>query len=87
MQVRPELMRDLRIIGTLGPSPIPPWVITTNVPAKLREEIRRVFYEMHTTAAGRAILAQGQIQRMARVEDKDYNPIREMALAADKVIW
>jgi len=87
LQVRPELMKDLRIIGTLGPSPIPPWVITTNVPVKLREAIRRVFWQMHTTAKGRVILAQGQIQRMARVEDKDYNPIREMALAAEQVIW
>lgn len=87
LQLRPELMKDLRIIGTLGPSPIPPWVITTNVPLKLRREIRRVFWQMHTTAQGRAILAQAQIARMARVEDIDYNPIREMALAAEQVIW
>ena len=42
---------------------------------------------MHETVEGRAILEQGQIMRMVRVTDRDYDPIREMARAADEVIW
>jgi len=87
LKTRPKLKTELRVIESLGPSPIPPWVITTNVPPELREAIRNVFWQMHETAEGRAILAQGQLMKMVRVEDQDYDPIREMERAANQVIW
>ena len=62
-------------------------MVTTNLPSELREAIRKVFWRMHETVEGRAILEQGQIMRMVRVTDRDYDPIREMARAADEVIW
>jgi hypothetical protein len=58
-----------------------------NVTSKLREAIRNVFWQMHEAAAGRAILEQGQIKKIVRVEDRDYDPIREMERVADQVIW
>lgn len=87
LQVRPQLKTDLRVVEVLGPSPIPPWVVTTNVPIELREAIRKVFFRMHETVEGRAILEQGQMMKMVRVMDRDYDPIREMARIADQVIW
>ncbi len=42
---------------------------------------------MHETAEGRAILERGLIEKMVRVEDRDYDPIREMARIADQVTW
>lgn len=42
---------------------------------------------MHEIPAGRPILEQGQLKQMVRVEDRDYDPIREMERAADQVIW
>ena len=87
LKTRPKLKTELRVIESLGPSPIPPWVITTNVPPELREAIRNVFWQMHETAEGRAILAQGQLMKMVRVENQDYDPIREMERAANQVIW
>jgi len=86
-QSRPELKMELRIIETLGPSPIPPWVVTTNLPPELRQAIREVFWGMHKTAEGQAILARGQIMKMARVQDRDYDVIREMAQMAAAVVW
>ena len=86
-RARPELEAELRIIASLGPSPIPPWVVSRSVPPELREAIRRVFWQMHETAEGRAILERGLIEKMARVEDRDYDPIREMARVAGQVIW
>ena len=84
---RPDLLSQLRVVDTLGPSPIPPWVINTKVPTKLREAIKRVFWTMHMTAAGREVLSAGQIERMVAVSDKDYDRIREMQREAEKVKW
>ena len=87
LEKRPELGEELRIVEALGPSPIPPWVATRGVPADLRDALRRAFWEMHEDAEGQALLAAGQMARMAHVEDGDYNPIREMARLAETVRW
>jgi len=87
LEKRPELGEQLRIVETLGPSPIPPWVATRSVPPGLRDAIRRVFWEMHEDAEGQALLAAGQMARMAPVQDGDYDPIREMARLAEAVRW
>ncbi len=87
LQARPQIEPELRVIDSLGPSPMPPWVVTLNVAAELRAAIRAAFWHMHRTAAGRAILAQGQIKRMARVTDRDYDPIRHMEQVAGQVTW
>ena len=87
LEVRPRLKTELRVIETFGPSPIPPWVVTTNVPPQLRQAIRQVFWHMHETVEGQEILAQGQIMKMVQVKDRDYDPIRDMARVADQVIW
>ncbi len=86
LKVRPELKTELRVIESLGPSPIPPWVVTMNVAPELREAIRNVFWGMHETGEGRAILEQGQIAKMVRVVDQDYDPIREMERMTNRVI-
>jgi phosphonate transport system substrate-binding protein len=87
LEKRPELGEQLRVVETLGPSPIPPWIATRSVPSDLLDAIRRVFWEMHADAEGQALLAAGQMDRMAPVQDGDYDPIREMARLAEAVIW
>jgi hypothetical protein len=42
---------------------------------------------MHEDAEGQALLAAGQMARMAPVQDGDYDPIREMARLAEAVRW
>jgi len=87
LEKRPELGNQLRIVDTLGPSPIPPWVATKSVPPDLRDAIRRVFWEMYEDAEGQALLAAGQMARMAPVQDEDYDLIRAMARLAEAVVW
>jgi phosphonate transport system substrate-binding protein len=82
---RPELGKRLRIIASLGPSPIPPWVISKGVAPELREALRQELLCMHTHSEGQAILTAGQMACFARVEDGDYDPIRHMAQAAADV--
>ena len=85
LERQPEIQNDIRIIETLGPSPIPPWLILKTVPQPLRDQLRRVILNMRTDPRGRAILAQARIARFAAVEDRDYDPIREMARLADQI--
>jgi phosphonate transport system substrate-binding protein len=74
----PDLANQIRIIDTLGPSPIPPWVIHKSVPALLRQEIRQVLTQMHLNPAGQAILSSAQQLRFDTAVDADYDPIRKM---------
>ncbi|MEW6736277.1 MAG: PhnD/SsuA/transferrin family substrate-binding protein [Acidobacteriota bacterium] len=78
----PEIGAKLRIIATLGPSPIPPLIISKNVPVQLRVELRELLLNMHNEPAGRAILAQGRIVNFVMVQDHCYNAIRHMAAKA-----
>ncbi len=74
----PDMANRLRVIDTFGPSPIPPWVIRRDVPEELRAEIRSAMLEMSSHPAGRTALDEAEIERFVRVEDADYDPIREM---------
>jgi phosphonate transport system substrate-binding protein len=83
----PEIARKIRIIGVLGPSPAPPWVVHRSVPDNLRDALRREFLAMHKDLEGRAILKTAGILRFGEISDKDYNPIREMNRIAEAVEW
>ena len=85
LQREPELSRQLRIIEVLGPSPIPPWVISKKVPQPLRQALREALVGMAQDPAGQAILTAGQMARFGQVEDRDYDPIREMARLASGI--
>lgn len=87
LRTRPHLKAELRVIESLGPSPIPPWVVSSHLSSDLQNAVRRAFWEMHDNPAGQAVLAQGLIKRMVRVEDRDYDPIRDMARTAAQVVW
>lgn len=79
---RPEIKSKLRVIETIGPSPAPPWVMRSSLPQGVRDAVRRGFLGLHESAEGRAVLKQAALQRFAAVEDKDYDPIRDMAAIA-----
>jgi len=82
---RPELARQIRIIETIGPSPIPPWVISKEVPEKRRRALRTLLLDMHQEAFGRDILDRGWLRRFAVAQDSDYDPIRAMSRKAAEV--
>jgi phosphonate transport system substrate-binding protein len=84
---RPDLKEQVRVIETLGPSPIPPWVVTNSLAPDIRETVRRIFLQMHEDPEAQPVLAEGQIDRFVQVEDRDYDAIREMARKAEQVAW
>lgn len=83
----PPLAAQLRVIASLGPSPIPPWVIQKSLPLRFKQAIRAVLLTMHTDPQGRVILAHAGITCFAPVRDRDYDPIRRMAQIAQSVQW
>lgn len=85
MQQHPELAEQLRVVASLGPSPIPPVVVRRDVPATLQEEVRAALLGMHEDVNGRGILASGGIARFVAVHDRDYDDIRRKARLAEDV--
>jgi phosphonate transport system substrate-binding protein len=75
----PEEAGELRVIEVLGPSPMPPWVVSRQVTPDIRQALRDALTGMHARADGRTILARAGIARFQAVDDGDYDPIREMA--------
>jgi phosphonate transport system substrate-binding protein len=81
----PGLSGRLRRIESLGPSAMPPWVVSRTVPRPLRRALREALLTMSGDRRGRAALAAGMASRFAAVTDRDYDPIRRMAAQAERV--
>lgn len=75
---RPELREQLRTLETLGPSPIPPWVLFASLPTDLEEQLRSLLLHMHKTAPGREALTAGDLARFAPADDADYDYVRSV---------
>jgi phosphonate transport system substrate-binding protein len=82
---RAEVSDEIRVIDSMGPSPIPPWVISRQVPKRLRSDIRALLLGMRTEPFGRFMLDRARIERFVAAQDRDYDPIRAMARKAELV--
>ncbi|HEY9648450.1 MAG TPA: PhnD/SsuA/transferrin family substrate-binding protein, partial [Chroococcidiopsis sp.] len=85
LQRDPSIAEQIRVIGTFGPSPMPPWVVSNQLPSALVSDLRSLFLTLHTDPHGRALLAQWNMSRFVEVGDRDYDPIRHMAKQAETV--
>jgi phosphonate transport system substrate-binding protein len=85
LQQHPEHRSAFRSIETLGPSPIPPLVVRRSVPDALRQELRRLLLSMHEDPLGREALERGPFARFVSVQDRTYDPIREVDRLASTV--
>ena len=74
----PELADRLRVIDSLGPSTIQPVAVSKRLDEDLREGIREVLLDLHTTPGGPEILAHGLVERFVSVNEGDYDDIRSM---------
>jgi phosphonate transport system substrate-binding protein len=85
LRERPWLGARIRVVETLGPSPIPPLVVSRGVSSGLREDLRAAVLAMHLDPEGRAVLQAGAVSRFVAVTDADYAPIREMLRIAERL--
>jgi phosphonate transport system substrate-binding protein len=84
LRLRPALTDQIRVVETLGPSPMPPLVMSRSLDESLRGAIRSAVLSMHTDAAGQAVLASANIKQFVSVADADYDPVRRMARIANE---
>jgi phosphonate transport system substrate-binding protein len=84
LRLYPELGEKIRVIESIGPSPIPPWVLRTSLSPNLQTQLREIMLHMHEDEAGRQALAAGDIARFACVQDSDYDVIRSRIQMAEK---
>jgi phosphonate transport system substrate-binding protein len=82
--LHPELAARIRVVETLGPSPIPPLVISRAVPVAVRRQLESTLMTMHADPAGLQVLSGARVKQFVRVTDADYEPIRAMARVAQR---
>lgn len=86
MMRQPSLAQELRVIETLGPSPVPPWVMSLQLPRDLRQQLRELLLAMHIDPEGQSALTGGGISRFVAATDGDYQLIRDVAHLARPVV-
>jgi len=74
----PELIAQLRIIGSFGPSPIQPVVAATHLPEQLRGDLVDILTGIGDVPEMGEALDRGFVKRFVPVTDADYDPIRAM---------
>lgn len=84
---RPALAAELRVLDTIGPSPIPPWLANGSLPRELRQALQQAFWNMHRDPQGKQILHSARIARFVPISDSDYDPLRKMTTEAAKVTF
>jgi phosphonate transport system substrate-binding protein len=80
----PELLSQIKVIDTLGPSTIQPVVVRVDLPTDLKLALRSAFVTLHSSPQAQAVLAQGFFKRFVAVDDHDYDDIRAMLAAAEQ---
>lgn len=80
---RPELAAEIRVIEVLGPSTIPPVVVSTRLPEGLQQAIRAALCGLDGEAASRDRLAEGLIQRFLPIDGPSYDDIRQKTAAVE----
>lgn len=80
-----DIATKLRIIDMLGPSSIPPVVVSKSLDKELKCRIREVFINMHQDPDATRGLRQGLIERFVVVADDDYQDIRTMFARVQEV--
>lgn len=73
-----ELAARLRVVDVLGPSSIPPMVVSKRLDGELKCKLREALVTMHLEDCGAKVLRDGLIERFVVVRDEDYGNIREM---------
>ncbi len=85
MRDHPHLTDNLRIIDSLGPSTIQPVAVSKRFDRAFREAVTEVLVGFHETDRGREILDLGLVEKWVPIEASDYDDIRAMVDACEKI--
>ena len=73
-----KLAARLRVVDVLGPSSIPPVVVSKRLDNALKCKLREALITMHLDDRGAKGLREGLIERFVVVRDEDYRDLRGM---------
>lgn len=74
----PRYAERTRVIERSDPWGNPPLVVHPRLDPQLRQQIQRVFLTMHEREEGRRILAELMIDRFIVLDERPYDPVRQM---------
>lgn len=77
-KIKPELTGKTRILVKSEPYAIPPVVVHPALDPLLKEKLRTIFLNAHTTPQGKALLDKMMTEQFVPINDSDYDSIREM---------
>lgn len=77
-RIDPTFSSKTKVIHQSQDFPFTPFVFRKSINFEIKEKIRSIFLEMHKDPEGKKILDKLFIERFVSLEDKDYNPIRDM---------
>jgi phosphonate transport system substrate-binding protein len=80
-----KLAARLRVVDMLGPSSIPPVVISKRVAKEIKCRIQQALITIHLDDCGTRGLREGLIERFVVVADEDYGDLREMLKKVERV--
>jgi phosphonate transport system substrate-binding protein len=80
---KPAIAGRLRVIDTLGPSPIQPIVAGNHLSDSLKSEMKTALLEMGDDPTTRPELARALVKRFQPVSDSTYDDIRRMQAVAE----
>lgn len=80
----PDFISNTKIIFKSPLYGIPPVVVHPQTPQPVKEELRKIFLEMHKDPEGQKILSALRIEKFIVPEDSAYNSIREMQSWVDR---
>jgi phosphonate transport system substrate-binding protein len=80
--LHPSLRRALRIVDSLGPSPIQPVAVRRSLSPGCKDDLRLALAEIDKGPEGRAILGRARMERFVGVAEETYDPIRAMSAFA-----
>lgn len=74
----PELVKNVRIIATIGPAPTGPIVVNKNLKPEQKEQFRDIFLHMHKDPEVYTALQKLMIDRFVMPNPELYQPLRDL---------
>jgi phosphonate transport system substrate-binding protein len=76
LDLQPELGEALRVVDSLGPSPIQPLVAAPSVSEEVWRGVRQAVLGVGSTDDERRVLEGAHVERLVAVDDGDYDDVR-----------
>jgi phosphonate transport system substrate-binding protein len=77
-KTHPEITARTKVVQQSPPYGIPPVVVRAGLDPAFKDRLRQVFLTAHRSEKGAAILKGMMIDRFVPIEDRAYDPVREM---------